>query len=358
MGKKKQRKGSIRICLPEAPPPLPAPDARNATIPRWSQPSPHPPTPVPLKRAASSTVMPSLGFLKKKRTKDSQGSASDFATSPISPVLSKTSNILTEPDHPPSTSDSGNAAPSTAPSGTSAPAPAAQTAMNQTQGVSASANTQNVPSIKNLVHQPNYQGSQHDSAYSSGVDGNSVPQLHLPTQQPHSNPVRETKGKYTLQDFEINRTLGTGSFGRVHLVQSKHNQRFYAVKVLKKAQVVKMKQVEHTNDERRMLQRCKHPFLIALWGTWQDSKNLYMVMEFIEGGELFSLLRKSQVSFSCSVCERREAGQSVTLTHAALHPAISQPGGQILRGRSDAGDRLSAQHEHYLPRPQTRKPAP
>ncbi|KXL46539.1 hypothetical protein M433DRAFT_3900 [Acidomyces richmondensis BFW] len=238
--------------------------------------------------------MPSLGFLKKKRTKDSQGSASDFATSPISPVLSKTSNILTEPDHPPSTSDSGNAAPSTAPSGTSAPAPAAQTAMNQTQGVSASANTQNVPSIKNLVHQPNYQGSQHDSAYSSGVDGNSVPQLHLPTQQPHSNPVRETKGKYTLQDFEINRTLGTGSFGRVHLVQSKHNQRFYAVKVLKKAQVVKMKQVEHTNDERRMLQRCKHPFLIALWGTWQDSKNLYMVMEFIEGGELFSLLRKSQ----------------------------------------------------------------
>lgn len=56
-----------------------------------------------------------------------------------------------------------------------------------------------------------------------------------------------------------------------------------------------MKQVEHTNDERRMLQKVKHPFLITLWGTFQDSKNLYMVMDFIEGGELFSLLRKSQV---------------------------------------------------------------
>lgn len=56
-----------------------------------------------------------------------------------------------------------------------------------------------------------------------------------------------------------------------------------------------MKQVEHTNDERRMLQRVKHPFLITLWGTFQDSKNLYMVMDFVEGGELFSLLRKSQV---------------------------------------------------------------
>lgn len=82
----------------------------------------------------------------------------------------------------------------------------------------------------------------------------------------------------------------------MHLVQSNHNQRFYAVKVLKKAQVVKMKQVEHTNDERRMLQKVKHAFLVTLWGTFQDSKNLYMVMDFVEGGELFSLLRKSQVS--------------------------------------------------------------
>jgi protein kinase A len=79
---------------------------------------------------------------------------------------------------------------------------------------------------------------------------------------------RQTKGKYTLTDFNFERTLGTGSFGRVHLVQSKHNQRYYAVKVLKKQQVVKMKQVEHTNDERKMLQRVKHPFLITLWGTY------------------------------------------------------------------------------------------
>ena len=106
---------------------------------------------------------------------------------------------------------------------------------------------------------------------------------------------RSTKGKYTLTDFKIERTLGTGSFGRVHLVQSKHNQRYYAIKVLKKQQVVKMKQIEHTNDERKMLQKIKHPFCVTLWGTFQDSRNLYMVMDFIEGGELFSLLRKSQV---------------------------------------------------------------
>lgn len=122
------------------------------------------------------------------------------------------------------------------------------------------------------------------------------PQARQPQQQQNGRADRVTKNKYSLEDFALQRTLGTGSFGRVHLVQSRHNHRFYAMKVLKKAQVVKMKQIEHTNDERKMLSRARHPFLITLWGTWQDSRNLYMVMDFVEGGELFSLLRKSQVS--------------------------------------------------------------
>jgi protein kinase A len=119
-------------------------------------------------------------------------------------------------------------------------------------------------------------------------------QQHAQQPQQQSRSDRVTKNKYSLEDFSLQRTLGTGSFGRVHLVQSTHNHRFYAMKVLKKAQVVKMKQIEHTNDERKMLSRARHPFLITLWGTWQDSRNLYMVMDFVEGGELFSLLRKSQ----------------------------------------------------------------
>lgn len=144
--------------------------------------------------------------------------------------------------------------------------------------------------------------------------------LNIPGQKGSANPARETKGKYTLNDFALQRTLGTGSFGRVHLVQSKHNQRFYAIKVLKKAQVVKMKQVEHTNDERRMLQRCKHPFLITLWGTFQDAKNLYMVMDFIEGGELFSLLRKSQVRDHS--LEQLQSSTACTNTRISAFPTL------------------------------------
>ena len=112
--------------------------------------------------------------------------------------------------------------------------------------------------------------------------------------QPASQRI--SKGKYSLNDFEILRTVGTGSFARVRLVQSIHNKRFYALKVLKKQNIVKLKQVEHTCEERRILSKIKHPFLIQLWGTFSGSKNLYMVTDYVEGGELFSLLRRSHVS--------------------------------------------------------------
>ncbi|EGG03778.1 uncharacterized protein MELLADRAFT_78487 [Melampsora larici-populina 98AG31] len=106
--------------------------------------------------------------------------------------------------------------------------------------------------------------------------------------------TRKTSSRYALADFDLIRTLGTGSFGRVHLSKSRHNGRGYAIKVLNKQKVVSLKQVEHTNSEREMLGRVRHPFLVNLWGTFSDSFNLYMVMDFVSGGELFNLLRKSQ----------------------------------------------------------------
>lgn len=140
---------------------------------------------------------------------------------------------------------------------------------------------------------------------------------------PSQLPTRSTvsKGKYSLSDFQILRTLGTGSFGRVHLVRSVHNNRYYAIKVLKKEQVVKMKQVEHTNDERRMLKLVEHPFLIRMWGTFQDSRNLFMVMDYIEGGELFSLLRKSQ-RFPNPVAKFYAAEVTLALEYLHAHSII------------------------------------
>jgi len=98
--------------------------------------------------------------------------------------------------------------------------------------------------------------------------------------------------KYGLPDFIIDRTLGTGSFGRVHLVRYKNDGKYYAMKVLKKAEIVKMKQVEHTVNEKNILEQLDHPFLVEMLGTFQDANNLYFVMEYVQGGELFSYLRR------------------------------------------------------------------
>ncbi|KAB2574724.1 cAMP-dependent protein kinase type 2 [Lasiodiplodia hormozganensis] len=269
--------------------------------------------------------MPTLGFLKKKRTKDSSGSR-DLDAAPSSPVKEKDTHSPITPtvsktgsDHQaqhaslspgPSASHTSGHAPQDSLTQNTRPAepmnssqPYAQPyATPQTSSQSPQPyspqpqHTHNLPSIQNLINPAN--GTDASRSFNNAQEKTMAQNGSAVTpaggQQAATPSVRTTKGKYTLNDFSIQRTLGTGSFGRVHLVQSKHNQRYYAIKVLKKAQVVKMKQVEHTNDERRMLQKVKHPFLITLWGTFQDSKNLYMVMDFVEGGELFSLLRKSQ----------------------------------------------------------------
>ncbi|KAF8661468.1 hypothetical protein AX16_001305 [Volvariella volvacea WC 439] len=143
-----------------------------------------------------------------------------------------------------------------------------------------------------------------------------VPEEQEQPQQPAVQRVlpRRPKGSYRLTDFIIERTLGTGSFGRVHLVRSKHNLRFYAIKVLNKERVVKMKQVEHTNNEQRMLEAVHHPFVINLWGTFQDSTNLYMVMDFVPGGELFTLLRRSN-RFPDPVAKFYAAEVALALNH-------------------------------------------
>jgi len=95
-----------------------------------------------------------------------------------------------------------------------------------------------------------------------------------------------------LDDFERIKTLGTGSFGRVMIVQHKPTKDYYAMKILDKQKVVKLKQVEHTLNEKRILQAIQFPFLVSLRYHFKDNSNLYMVLEYVPGGEMFSHLRK------------------------------------------------------------------
>jgi len=97
-----------------------------------------------------------------------------------------------------------------------------------------------------------------------------------------------------LDDFELDRTIGTGSFGRVMIVNLKKNRnQRYAMKMLKKENIVKMKQVEHTLNERKILSSIDFPFVVKLAYSFKDTSNLYMVLEYVTGGEMFTHLRKT-----------------------------------------------------------------
>jgi hypothetical protein len=108
---------------------------------------------------------------------------------------------------------------------------------------------------------------------------------------PKIKPFSPNK-RITLHDFQMLKVLGVGSFGKVILVRKLDNSKLYALKILKKEELYKKNQIDHTNTEREVLSQFKHPFMVRLYATFQTRSKLYLVIEFCRGGELFYHLRK------------------------------------------------------------------
>mmetsp|Transcript_64357 Transcript_64357/g.100349 ORF Transcript_64357/g.100349 Transcript_64357/m.100349 type:complete len:320 (-) Transcript_64357:246-1205(-) len=97
-----------------------------------------------------------------------------------------------------------------------------------------------------------------------------------------------------LADYQMTRTLGVGSFGRVKFAQYKQDGKFYAVKFMKKHEIIKLKQVDHINNEKRLMAQIDYPFVVNMMGYTKDDRFVYIVMECIGGGELFTHLRRAR----------------------------------------------------------------
>jgi len=96
----------------------------------------------------------------------------------------------------------------------------------------------------------------------------------------------------TLKDFEFLQTLGMGTFGRVKLCVHKETHQYYCMKILRKQVIYRYKQVEHLQNERNVLRNVRHPGIVQLFATFRDDCNIYFLMEYVPGGELFMYIRK------------------------------------------------------------------
>lgn len=99
----------------------------------------------------------------------------------------------------------------------------------------------------------------------------------------------------TLDDFILMKVIGKGSYGKVMLVRHKNegDGAYYAMKMLRKENVIKRNQVEHTKTERHVLEAVSHPFIVNLYYAFQTPKKLYFVLEYCPGGELFFHLSRA-----------------------------------------------------------------
>lgn len=101
------------------------------------------------------------------------------------------------------------------------------------------------------------------------------------------------KKRLTIQDFLIVRCVGKGAFGKVLLVKKSSNPtKTYAMKIMKKTDIFQNKLVDNIVLEKTILQKNKNAFVVNLKYAFQTSSKVYLVMEFLAGGELFNLLRK------------------------------------------------------------------
>ena len=94
-----------------------------------------------------------------------------------------------------------------------------------------------------------------------------------------------------LQDYEIGDIIKIMPLGKIKIAKSKRTSEYIVIKMLIKSEIVKNKQEQHILNELDILETISHPSIISCTGFTQDEKYLYLAFEFIQGGDLFNLLK-------------------------------------------------------------------
>ena len=104
--------------------------------------------------------------------------------------------------------------------------------------------------------------------------------------------LRLRRTRLGLSDFRTVKVIGKGSFGEVRVVQKVDTGKIYAMKTLRKSEMLKKDQLAHVRAERDVLAESNSPWVVQLYYSFQDSAYLYLLMEFLPGGDLISMFIK------------------------------------------------------------------
>jgi len=138
-------------------------------------------------------------------------------------------------------------------------------------------------------------------------------------EMPMAPELKQASRKMTKESFQRVKVLGKGSFGEVFLVYKKSDgpdSRRMAMKVVKKRVVRENEEIDHMRNERAVLGATNHRFLIRLYHAFQTADALYFVMEFAQGGEVYTMLARS-TTFPLNQC--RFYGAEITCAFQYLH---------------------------------------
>lgn len=125
-----------------------------------------------------------------------------------------------------------------------------------------------------------------------GLTEEAQSQMRKMLHQKESNYIRLRRAKMERSMFKKIKTIGVGAFGEVALVKKNGTNQLYAMKTLRKSDVLKRNQVAHVKAERDILAEADNEWVVKLYYSFQDEDNLYFVMDYIPGGDLMSLLIK------------------------------------------------------------------
>mmetsp|Transcript_10850 Transcript_10850/g.10883 ORF Transcript_10850/g.10883 Transcript_10850/m.10883 type:complete len:249 (+) Transcript_10850:197-943(+) len=107
--------------------------------------------------------------------------------------------------------------------------------------------------------------------------------------------LRRSRQRINIYDFEPIKLIGKGAFGQVRLVRRKTTGEILAMKKLDKTEMIFKNQMRHVKAERDVLANADNPWVVGLKFSFQDEKYLYLVMEYLPGGDLMTLLVRKDV---------------------------------------------------------------